>query len=108
MPGCVRDRKAGLGRERFDRALALGNYVQDLQPMRARDRLANPRKLGIEPVFEVALRACLSNHLFNIVFEYAVHTASAPVQHLIYADSSARAGEHRDSRATPSRVRPLR
>ena len=46
MAGRVGDREAGLGRERFDGALTLGEHFEDLQAMGAGQRLADAGELA--------------------------------------------------------------
>jgi hypothetical protein len=69
MPRRVGDGKAGLRGERFNRPLALGEDLQDLEAMRARYRLADARELRIQPVLEVSLRRHGISHLFKVILE---------------------------------------
>src|SRR3712207_1481296 len=46
----IRQRQSHFDRERVDRALALGEELEDLEAVRAREGLAEPRELAVQPV----------------------------------------------------------
>ena len=52
---CIRQRQADLGGERINRAFALSQQLQYLDPVRAGERFAEPGELPVEAIFEYAV-----------------------------------------------------
>lgn len=67
--GCVGEGKPGLSRQGVDAPLSLGEQFEELNPMRAPDRLPNASELPVHSVFEVAMR-CAQDQLINILLDY--------------------------------------
>ena len=66
----VRHRDPGLARQRVDGALTLGEQLEDLQAVRAGERLPDAGELAVEAILEGAMRGGIPNHkVINRILE---------------------------------------
>ena len=52
---CVGERQADLARERLDGAFSLGEQLQELEAVRARERLPDAGELRVQPILELTM-----------------------------------------------------
>ena len=80
--GGVGQRQPYFGRERVHSALALGEQLQNLQPVGARERLANPRELAVEAISELTVRVVRHSQVINRLLDYDVSSGNRWPDHL--------------------------
>jgi hypothetical protein len=63
MLRCVGERQADLAREGLNGTLSLGQKFQDLEAVRARERLPDAGELPVQPILELAVATRLGSQI---------------------------------------------